>query len=118
MNITCVYRVEAGVNQRIKLTIHNVSFGEMTGQCVTEPDPHTGRPRCVNGVSGRVAELRIYEAPWREVRVPRACVCDNYTSHLTHPMQVVSASRFLELHFTVTSMNVSEDFQDVYFHAG
>lgn len=117
-NLSCVYRLEAGPGEKIRLMIHNVSFGENPG-CETEPDPHTARPRCVPVESGRLAELRVIEVPWREVRIPRACICDNFTLSPANPRPLVflSSSRYMELHFTLTKMNITEDFRDLYFFA-
>lgn len=66
-NLTCVYRIEAGPGDRVRLTIRNVSLG--AGSCVTEPDPHTGRPRCVTQGRSRMASLKVWDAPWKDVRV-------------------------------------------------
>lgn len=118
-NLTCVYRLEAGPGEKVRLMIHNVSFGENTG-CQTEPDPHTARPRCIQVDSNaRTSELRVFEVPWRDTRIPRACLCDNFTLSSSNPRPLVflSSSRFMELHFTLTKMNITEDFRDLYFFA-
>lgn len=121
VNLTCVYRLEAGSGEKIRLMLHNVSFGA-NPSCATEPDPHTARPRCVpnnGGFEPARAELKVFEAPWREVRVPRACLCDNFTlsTSQSRPLIFISSSRYMEIHYTISQMNITEDFRDLYFFA-
>ncbi|XP_033215455.1 uncharacterized protein LOC117171910 [Belonocnema kinseyi] len=111
--LDCRYRIEAGPGERVRLTLHNVSLGESTF-CTSEPDPHSGRPRCVQEVGNREARLTLYEAPWRDVRLPRACLCDN-TSNL--PLVHISAGRALEVTFFVDQQAPYEDFQSLFFYA-
>lgn len=111
--LDCRYRIEAGNGERIRLTLHNVSLGEST-MCVSDPDPHSGRPRCVQEPRSREARLVIYEAPWRDVKLARACLCDN-TSHL--PLIYVSSGRALELTFAVDQQAPHEDFETLFFYA-
>ncbi|XP_017760684.1 PREDICTED: uncharacterized protein LOC108551155 [Eufriesea mexicana] len=111
--LDCKYRIEAGADERVRLTLHNISLGEST-LCTSEPDPHTGRPRCVQEVGSREARLILYEAPWRDVKLPRACLCDN-TSHL--PLTHVSSSRALEITFLVDQQAPHEDFETLFFYA-
>ncbi|XP_066996199.1 uncharacterized protein [Anabrus simplex] len=120
-NLSCVFRVEAAAGEKVRLTLHNASFGESPA-CSTEPDPHTGRPRCMRNsdvLDARIAELKLLEVPWRDVRVPRVCLCDNSTLSTTGARHIVfmSSSRVLELHFTVSRLNITEDFTDLYFFA-
>lgn len=118
-NLSCIYRLEAGPGEKVRLMIHNVSFGDNVG-CSTEPDPHTGRARCVPfDMNSHVSELRVWEVPWRDTRIPRACICDNFTLSAVNPRPLVflSSSRFMEIHFTLTKMNITEDFRDLYFFA-
>ncbi|XP_015171344.1 PREDICTED: uncharacterized protein LOC107063773 [Polistes dominula] len=111
--LDCKYRIEAGVGERVRLTLHNVSLGEATS-CISEPDPHTGRPRCVHEIGSREARLVLYEAPWRDVKLPRACLCDN-TSNL--PLTHISAGRALEITFLVDQQAPHEDFETLFFFA-
>lgn len=60
--------------------------------------------------------MASWQVPWRDVRLPRACFCDNSTS-ASRPFVYTSASRVLELTFTVSQLNVTEDFDDLHFHA-
>ncbi|KAJ1522885.1 hypothetical protein ONE63_002027 [Megalurothrips usitatus] len=115
-NLSCIYRIEAAANERIRLTVDKAAFGGDPDSCSTVADPHTGRPTCAYAVGARTSELRLWEVPWRDVRLPRACLCDNST---VAPRSFVyeSASRVLELTFTVTQLNVTEDFEDLYFRA-
>ncbi|KAL6424082.1 hypothetical protein ACFW04_009759 [Cataglyphis niger] len=111
--LDCRYRVEAGSGERVRLTLHNVSLGEST-ICMSDSDPHTGRPRCVQEIGSREARLVLYEAPWRDVKVPRACLCDN-TSHL--PLTYVSSGRAVEITFLVDQQAPHEDFETLFFFA-
>lgn len=111
--LSCKYRIEAGSGERVRLTLFNASFGEMT-MCTSEPDPHTNRPRCVSDAGSREAHLTLYEAPWRDVRLPRACLCDN-TTYL--PLTHVSVGRALELTFVIDQQAPYEDFETLFFNA-
>ena len=111
--LDCTYRIEAGPGERIRLTIHNVSVGEAT-ICASEADPHTARPRCLRDYASRDARLSLYEVPWRDVRLTRACLCDN-SSHL--PLTHISAGRALEINFHVDRQAPHEDFETLYFYA-
>ncbi|XP_060655692.1 uncharacterized protein LOC132790945 isoform X3 [Drosophila nasuta] len=117
-NITCLYRFEAGTSERVKLVLHNVSFGEGTA-CTTDSDLHTGRPRCNQlDPEGRITELRLYDVPFRDVKIQLGCFCDNSSALYSNaPLTFVSHSRVMELTFTVSKLNISEDFADVFFSA-
>ncbi|XP_071445398.1 uncharacterized protein [Hetaerina americana] len=103
--LSCVYRIEARTGQRIRLTMHNATFGGSgrggledgpsipTAPCVTGSDPHTGQPSCLYAPpppvhplaqfqppAPRLAELRIWEVPWDDTRLPFACFCSNLTT--------------------------------------
>lgn len=113
-DIQCVYRFEAGVDERVRLIVNNASFG-LSPSCETIPDPHTNRHICEYYGNTRIAELSIWESPWRDIRTPKACLCDNST--LTNkPLVFISSSRSLELHFTAKDMNITEDFTVLHFH--
>uniref|UniRef100_A0A182J385 DUF7805 domain-containing protein n=1 Tax=Anopheles atroparvus TaxID=41427 RepID=A0A182J385_ANOAO len=118
-NISCLYRFEASVGERVRVDLFNVSFGEFA-TCVTESDGHTGRARCSPTESegdSRIGELRLFDVPYPDVRIPLGCFCDNTSSTYNAPLTFISNSRTLELTFIVTRLNISEDFADVYFHA-
>ncbi|XP_021696516.1 uncharacterized protein LOC5563894 [Aedes aegypti] len=118
-NISCLYRFEASVGERVRIELYNVSFGE-SDSCITESDGHTGRARCApseTNLDGRVGELRIFDVPYKDVKIPLGCFCDNTSSSYNSPLTFISNSRTLELTFVVTKLNISEDFADVYFHA-
>lgn len=121
-NLSCLFRIESGPGEKIRLTIHNASFGE-NHDCSTDVDIHTGRSICVhNGDENKslnTAELLVYEVPWKDVRVARGCYCDNttLTPRNGNPITFVSASRVFEITLTVSHFNISEDFHDIYFHA-
>ena len=97
-----------------------MSFGE-AATCATEADLHTGRARCspseLADPQGRFGELKIFDIPHGDVRIPLGCFCDNTSSLYNTPITFLSNSRVLEVSFTVTKLNLSEDFADIYFHA-
>ncbi|XP_035784702.1 uncharacterized protein LOC118462806 [Anopheles albimanus] len=118
-NISCLYRFEASVGERVRVNLHNVSFGAFAS-CATESDGHTGRARCSYPEAepdSRTGELSIYDVPYPDVRIPLGCFCDNTSISSNAPLTFISNSRILELTFDVTRLNISEDFADVYFHA-
>lgn len=83
--------------------------------CNTLNDTSTGRLRCVyeNGnVPKSQAEIWISEYVWPGVHIPRSCIC----SELKEPFKIISlVSSVLEVNFTVTNMNVTEDFENIFF---
>nr|XP_018909717.1 PREDICTED: uncharacterized protein LOC109038906 [Bemisia tabaci] len=125
-NLSCYYRIEAGPGERVQLTIRNVSFGERA-ECYTEADPHTGRYVCARSperAARKNYELLVTEAPWRDVRTAKACICNNATSaaaqqalNTLQALTFTSATKVLELTFKIFNMNMTEDYKDVYFYA-
>lgn len=119
-NISCLYRFEASLGERVVLQLHNVSFGD-AAQCSTEPDPHTQRPKCteqeVMDSETRIAELKFFDVPQKDVKIPLGCFCDNTSSSISSPITIQSHSKTMELTFFVTRLNASEDFADIYFYA-
>ncbi|KNC30893.1 hypothetical protein FF38_09290 [Lucilia cuprina] len=117
-NLTCLYRFEAGPSERVRLVLHNVSFGDGT-TCTTDNDLHTGRPKCNQlDPDGRITELKLFDVPFRDVKIQMGCFCDNSSALYSNaPLTFVSNSRIMELTFTVTKLNISEDFADVNFFA-
>lgn len=114
-DIHCVYRFEAEPDERVRLILNNASF-RGSPLCETVNDPHSGRPSCEYQNGARVMEINVWEMPWRDVRIPRACLCNNL-SLSARPMVFLSSSRTLELHFTAKDMNITEDFTSLNFHA-
>lgn len=114
-DLHCVYRFEAGQGERIRLIINNASFS-LNPTCETTTDPHSGRHICEYYSVSRISELSIWELPWKDVRMPRACLCDN-SSLSGKSLVFLSASRTLELHFTTKDMKITEDFTVLHFHA-
>ncbi|KAJ8948652.1 hypothetical protein NQ318_022720 [Aromia moschata] len=114
-DLQCTYRFEVGVDERVRIILNNASFG-INPSCETLTDPHTGRHMCEHYSGSRMAELRVFERPWRDVRVPKSCVCDNSTLS-NKPIVFISSSRTLELQFTAKDMNITEDFTVIHFHA-
>lgn len=94
-----------------------MSFGEGSS-CTTDTDLHTGRPKCNQlDPDGRITELKLFDVPFRDVKIPLGCFCDNTSSLYNTPFTIISNSRIMELTFTVSRLNISEDFADVYFYA-
>ncbi|XP_030746588.1 uncharacterized protein LOC115875308, partial [Sitophilus oryzae] len=114
-DLECVYRFEAGIDERVRLTINNASFG-INPLCETVPDPHSRRQICEYYSGANVAEINIYEVPWSDVRMPKACICDNSTLS-NNKLVYVSSSRVLELHFKARDMKITEDYTVLHFHA-
>ncbi|EDS31131.1 conserved hypothetical protein [Culex quinquefasciatus] len=110
-NITCLYRFEASVGERVRIDLFNVSFGD-SATCTTESDGHTGRAKCTPSEAvpdGRVGELRRYDVPYKDVKIPLGCFCDNTTSSYNFPLTFALNSRTMEL----TRLNVSDVHNDV-----
>ncbi|XP_022916977.1 uncharacterized protein [Onthophagus taurus] len=114
-DLHCVLRIEAKDDERIRLILNNASFG-LNPSCETNTDPHSGRPICDYYPNGRVSELNIWEMPWKDLRMPRACICDN-SSLSSKPMVFISSSHILEIHYTANDMNITEDYAILNFHA-
>lgn len=131
-NLSCLYRFEANLGEQIRITLYNISFGE-SGYCSTEPDIHTGRPRCqtgdnmetnsinfksmTNDDNSKIRELKIYDVPYPHTRVQVGCVCDNQSISFNQPFTFQSNSPTLELTFIATKLNITEDFMDLFFYA-
>lgn len=111
----CIYRFQSDPGERVRLILNNATFGVGTA-CETITDPHSGRPTCEYQKDSRVAELSVWELPWRDVRMPRACLCDN-SSLASRPMVFLSAARTMELHYTAKNMRIMDDFSVLNFHA-
>ncbi|XP_038106706.1 uncharacterized protein LOC6040634 [Culex quinquefasciatus] len=110
-NITCLYRFEASVGERVRIDLFNVSFGD-SATCTTESDGHTGRAKCTPSEAvpdSRVGELRLYDVPYKDVKIPLGCFCDNTTSSYNFPLTFALNSRTMEL----TRLNVSDVHNDV-----
>lgn len=119
-NLACLYRIEAEPGEKISLTLFNVSFGS-NANCQNMLDLYTDQYTCMHYDENvtRQSELEIVELPWRDVKIRRACFCDNSTlSKLPSSTLVIeTVARVLELRFKVFYLNSSEDFFDIYFHA-
>lgn len=137
-NLSCVFKFKSTSREKIQLQFASTKFGDRFVQiytnvllvffvsgranyfcifaprrCSTEVDSRTGRFRCVYA-SGNdaIAEMLISEYVWPGVALPRGCIC----SELKEPFKILSlVSTTLEVNFTVTNMNVSEDFENIFF---
>ncbi|XP_054258135.1 uncharacterized protein LOC128983034 [Macrosteles quadrilineatus] len=110
-NLSCILRFEPGPGERVRLTFTRAKFGERL--CSTEEDSRTGRWRCEKGVeSPAVAELWVSEYPWPLVKLQRDCMC----SKLSEPITINTlTTSIVEVNFTVTFMNITQDFGDFHF---
>ncbi|XP_075218190.1 uncharacterized protein LOC142322980 [Lycorma delicatula] len=110
-NLSCILRFEPQSNERVRLTFTRARFGDRP--CVTEEDSRTGRWKCVIGPnSNSSAELWISEYPWQEIQLPRDCLC----SKITDPIVITTLiGSTVEVNFTVTFMNITQDFNDFHF---
>lgn len=121
-NISCVLRFESNQNEKIKLTLIQAKFGER--ECSSKIDERTNRYQCLKKKPGTknnrnrlqqqygVAELRISEYPWPEIQIPRDCFCSNIDESLT--IESLTSS-VVEVNFTITLMNITQDYNDFYF---
>lgn len=98
-----------------QVTFSRAKFGGRP--CSTRRDARTGRLRCVhdskltNSTTG-IAELWISEHPWPGVQIPRDCLC----SKISEPVVLTAlTSSVVEVNFTVTLMNITQDFNHFHF---
>lgn len=118
-NISCTLRFEASQNERVRITFTRAKFGDRP--CVSDIDVRTDRYHCsINksrnwknlGMKDGVAELWISEYPWPGIQIPRDCLCSSIDDPLT--IRTLTSS-VVEVNFTVTLMNITQDFNDFYF---
>lgn len=99
----------------MQLTLTRAKFGGRP--CTTQKDARTGRLRCIHNLklansSTGVAELWVSEYPWPGVEIPRDCMC----SKLSDPQIITTlTSSVVEVNFTVTLMNITQDFNHFNF---
>ncbi|PSN40360.1 hypothetical protein C0J52_25208 [Blattella germanica] len=127
-NLSCVLRFEAAQGERVRLTFTRARFGDRpcvsrldarTGRWMCSPNPHKSKTvmsKLLTGVSTPesqgVSELWVSEYPWPGVQLPRDCLC----SKLSEPLVITTlTSSVVEVNFTVTFMNITQDFFDFYF---
>ncbi|XP_066996232.2 uncharacterized protein [Anabrus simplex] len=120
-NLSCILRFESGPGERVKLTFTRARFGDRP--CLSRLDSRTGRYKCsllrskfamsrYLGNTAGVSELWVSEYPWPGVQLPRDCLC----SRLSEPLVITTlSSSVVEVNFTVTLMNITQDFSDFYF---
>lgn len=91
------------------MTITRARFGGRSCQNVQN---RSGRWHC-NYMNGAAADLRIGEVPWLDIPpLPRDCICADISGSLA--LSPIAAST-VEAHFTVTDMNIGQDYRDFYF---
>jgi hypothetical protein len=106
---SCTYRFEAQRGERVKLRITRLQTGDR--RCLTVRQPDLGRFQCDANCT---ASLRLYEQPWPDTQpLARDCLCNS--SHQLLPFTFVSTAHVVELRFTVTGMNASDDFNNFNF---
>ncbi|KAI4501041.1 hypothetical protein M0802_003844 [Mischocyttarus mexicanus] len=113
-NLSCVYRFESEPEHRIELSIDRASFGDKI--CSSYIDPLVNRWTCDRRIGGPrkfgIAELVIAEYPWHEVELIRDCLCSNVSDRI---ILRSLTSNVIEVRFTVTLMNVTQDYRDYFF---
>lgn len=110
-----LYRFEAKQGERVQLTFTSTYFGNK--RCSTHKDPRTGRWKCDRPIKRTVggegfAQVIITEYPWEGVPIQRDCLCTNRSEPLT--IHTLTAP-VVEINFTVTMMNITEDYDDFAF---
>lgn len=99
----------------MQLTFTSTYFGNK--RCSTHKDSRTGRWKCDRPLKRTVggegfAEVIITEYPWEGVSIQRDCFCTNRSEPLT--IHTLTAP-VVEINFTVTMMNITEDYDDFAF---
>ncbi|CAG5108501.1 Similar to Cdcp2: CUB domain-containing protein 2 (Mus musculus) [Cotesia congregata] len=124
-NLSCVYRFEAEQDQKVEISISRASFGDKV--CMSYVDPLVNRWTCDRRTSDvkltGLAELVVSEYPWPGVKLVRDCFCSNITgnadndsSNNNYRVSLTSlTSNIVELKFTITRMNVTQDYNDFFF---
>ncbi|KAI8436728.1 hypothetical protein MSG28_010211 [Choristoneura fumiferana] len=114
-NLTCILRFEAKQKERIQLTFTSSFFGNK--HCSSYKDSRTGRWKCDRPAKRTIggegfAQIIITEYPWEGVPIQRDCLCTNRSEPLT--IHTLTAP-VVEINFTVTMMNITEDYDDFTF---
>ncbi|XP_071872187.1 uncharacterized protein isoform X1 [Bombus fervidus] len=113
-NVSCVYRFETEPDHRIELSISRASFGDKG--CSSYVDPLVNRWTCDRRIGDSTkfgtAELIVAEYPWQGVELVRDCLCSNVSDRIV--LRTLT-SNVIEVRFTVTLMNVTQDYRDFYF---
>ncbi|VVD04805.1 unnamed protein product [Leptidea sinapis] len=114
-NLTCILRFEAKLGERVQLTFTNTYFGNK--YCSNHKDSRSSRWVCDRPIkrsigSEGLAEITITEYPWEGVPIKRDCLCSNRSDPLNiHTL----TGPVVEVNFTVTMMNITEDYDDFAF---
>lgn len=108
-------RFEAKQGERVQLTFTNTYFGNK--HCSTHKDSRTSRWKCdrpaKRSIGGEgLAQIIITEYPWDGVPIQRDCICTNRSEPLN--IHTLTAP-VIEVNFTVTMMNITEDYDDFSF---
>lgn len=135
-NVSCVYRFEAEPDHRIELSISAASFGDKG--CSSYVDPLVNRWTCDRRIADvaklGAAELIVAEYPWQGVELVhllrrealinyhsvstrcifqvRDCLCSNVSERI---ILRTLTSNVVEVRFTVSLMNVTQDYRDFFF---
>ncbi|CAK1556343.1 unnamed protein product [Leptosia nina] len=114
-NLTCILRFEAKYGERVQLIFTNNNFGNK--HCTTHKDSRTSRWVCNRPLKRTIggeglAQIIITEYPWEGVPIKRDCLCTNRSEPLN--IHTLTAP-VVEVNFTVTMMNITEDYDDFSF---
>jgi hypothetical protein len=99
----------------VQLTFTSTYFGNK--HCSTHKDSRTSRWKCDRPLKRTIggeglAQIIITEYPWEGVPIQRDCLCTNRSEPLN--IHTLTAS-VIEVNFTVTMMNITEDYDDFAF---
>ncbi|CAL4068032.1 unnamed protein product [Meganyctiphanes norvegica] len=107
-NLKCKYTLKGRKNEAVRITF--ISFYGHNSSCPGGESPlkQCGRTR---KMEGRSARLEVSEYPWAGVELPLACLCHGYSL----PAALLSFSSTVTITFSVTGMNVFDDFSHFMF---
>lgn len=114
--LSILFRFEAKQGERVQLTFTNSYFGNK--HCSTHKDSRTGRWKCDRPTKRTIvggdgfAQIIITEYPWDGVPIQRDCLCTNRSEPLN--IHTLTAP-VVEVNFTITMMNITEDYDDFAF---
>ncbi|KYN07633.1 Cubilin [Cyphomyrmex costatus] len=113
-NLSCVYRFEAESDHKIELSFVRASFGGKS--CASYVDPLVNRWTCDRRMADikkfGMADLVVAEYPWEGVELVRDCLCSNVSERI---VVRTLTSNVVEVRFTITLMNVTQDYRDFFF---
>ncbi|XP_018025547.2 uncharacterized protein LOC108681078 [Hyalella azteca] len=107
-NVHCSWLIEGKSDEVVKLTINSLKTGSST--CRTLVRPLTESLDC-DGGEASVMKLHLSEMPWKDVEVPRACLC----SQEVLPHTIESRGSALMFNMTLLGMGPGDDYKTFNF---